>query len=202
MNHQDTYKKAGCIGLEPCDVCEQREARIRLTSAQGDKEFCETCYNKQMESELDVQLESIVQSFTVESHDGNKRTFEVHRRLDPLGIFLKAEESTIHGYRFAVHGELHCNQKELFNLLMDKTIQGVNTSNLKMHRFPNGHQTEGIAADQVIGRVEYDEKSHGNTPLVIIDGKPYTWVQFGRMVTSFEGFQMKIEWLDMTEDAE
>jgi hypothetical protein len=47
---------------------------------------------------------------------------------------------------------------------MDKVIQGINSPSLKLHRFPNGHQQEVIAADQVIARVEYDETSHGNTP--------------------------------------
>jgi len=186
--------------MEICDVCKQRDARIRLTSEQEIKELCETCYNHLMELELAVNLDTIVQSFTAEDHEGHKRTFNVHRRLDPLGIFLKADENNTHGYRFAVHGELNCNQKELFNLLMDKVIQGINSPSLKLHRFPNGHHQEGIAADQVIGRVEYDATSHGNTPLIIIDGKPYTWEQFGQMVTSFEGFQMKIKWLDMTEE--
>jgi hypothetical protein len=36
--------------------------------------------------------------------------------------------------------------------------------------------------------------------MMIIDGKPYTWEQFGQMVTSFEGFQMKMKWMDMTEE--
>jgi hypothetical protein len=57
-----------------------------------------------MELELEVTLDTIVQSFTVEDHEGNKRTFNVLRRLDPLGIFLKAYENNIHGYRFAVLG--------------------------------------------------------------------------------------------------
>ncbi|MBN8193812.1 hypothetical protein JI667_16810 [Bacillus sp. NTK074B] len=184
--------------MEVCDVCNQRDTRIRLTSEQDVKKFCVTCYNHMMELELGVNLDAMVQSFTVEDYEGNKRTFNVHRRLDPLGIFLKAHENTIHGYQFAVHGELNCDQKELFNLLMDKVIQRVHSPSLKLHRFPNGHQQEVIATDQVIGRVEYDEMSNGNTPLIILDGKPYTLEQLGQMVTSFEGFQMKIKWLDMT----
>ncbi|MCC5803222.1 DUF7713 domain-containing protein [Rossellomorea vietnamensis] len=185
--------------MEICDVCNQRDARIRLTSEQEAKELCETCYNHMMELELGVNLDAIVQSFSVEDHEGNKRNFNVHRRLDPLGIFLEVQENISHGYRFVVHGELKCNQKELFSLLMDKVIQGINSPSLKLHRFPNGHQQEVIGTDQVIGRVEYDETSNGNTPLIIIDGKPHTWEQLGQMVTSFEGFQMKIKWFDMTE---
>jgi hypothetical protein len=83
---------------------------------------------------------------------------------------------------------------------MDKVVHGINSPSLKLHRFPHGHQQTGIAADQVIARVEYDETSHGNTTLMIIDGKTYTGEQFGQMVTSFEGFQMKMKWMDMTED--
>jgi hypothetical protein len=37
-------------------------------------------------------------------------------------------------------------------------------------------------------------------PLLIIEGKPYTWERFGKMLTAFEGFQFKIEIKDRAEE--
>nr|WP_154676062.1 hypothetical protein [Bacillus dakarensis] len=39
------------------------------------------------------------------------RTFYVERPLDTEGIFLEAAENIEFGYKFAVHGELNCNQR-------------------------------------------------------------------------------------------
>jgi hypothetical protein len=41
-----------------------------------------------------------------------------------------------------------------------------------------------------------------DTPLVIIDGKPFTWSQLGQMVSTFEGFQIQVKMFDMTDDME
>lgn len=147
-----------------------------------------------------VKLNPLIEAFSVKDVDGNSRIFDIKQRLDSLGIFLEAEETVDYGYRFAVHGELDCDQKELLNRLIDKVKHGVKTSNLKHSHIPNGQQTEGIAKDQVVGRLDYDESNV--TPLIVIDGKPYTWEQLGQMVSSFEGFQIQMKFFDMTDDVE
>ncbi|SFB19539.1 hypothetical protein SAMN04488577_3822 [Bacillus sp. cl95] len=55
--------------------------------------------------------------------------------------------------------------------------------------------------DEFVGRLEYDECNESN-PLVIIDGKSYTWNQLGQMIGAFEGFQIKVKMVDMTDDVE
>jgi hypothetical protein len=49
--------------------------------------------------------------------------------------------------------------------------------------------------------LEYDETSDG-TPLIIIDGKPFTWEDVGKMLMAFEGFQIKLKMFDVTDDVE
>ena len=38
-----------------------------------------------------------------------------------------------------------------------------------------------------------DENTDGDAPLLAIDGKPVTWDEFGRLLSSFEGWQFKLE---------
>ena len=37
---------------------------------------------------------------------------------------------------------------------------------------------------------------------MIIDGRPFTWEEVGKMVMSYEGFQMKLKMADPTEDVD
>ncbi|WP_452082098.1 DUF7713 domain-containing protein [Bacillus tuaregi] len=36
--------------------------------------------------------------------------------------------------------------------------------------------------------------------MIIIDGRPFTWEEVGEMVMSYEGFQIKIQMDDVTDD--
>jgi len=38
-------------------------------------------------------------------------------------------------------------------------------------------------------------------PVVVIDGREFTWEEFGRMLLSFEGWQFRLEILDPTDEA-
>jgi len=46
------------------------------------------------------------------------------------------------------------------------------------------------AAAGLAGRIEWDEETDGATPLLVVDGKPYSWDEVGRMLMTFEGFTL------------
>lgn len=50
------------------------------------------------------------------------------------------------------------------------------------------------------GRIEWDDESDGQLPLLVIDGKPVTWHQFGRILSTYEGWQFKLEIKDRDEE--
>ena len=112
---------------------------------------------------------------------------------------MEATENIEYGYEFAVHGELECNQTELYERLVDKVKRGVSKRFIKVGEFPNGQKYQSIIDDEVVGRIDHDEMSP-SSPMVVIDGQPYTWEQFGEMVKSFEGFQIQMKFFDMTDD--
>ena len=84
-----------------------------------------------------------------------------------MGIYLEASENIEFGYKFAVHGELDCNQIELLNKLIEKTRRGISEKHVETKVFPNGQTYKSILNDPITGMIEYDETSDG-TPLVIL----------------------------------
>ena len=50
------------------------------------------------------------------------------------------------------------------------------------------------------GRIEWDEQYEGRLPLVIIDGKEYTWEELGEMLMSFEGWDFKLKIFENWEE--
>lgn len=184
-----------------CDSCKKQEVKIIMTYEDGKEHFCMACYNKQMETELNMKLAKQPDSFSVNDHIGQSRSFHVQIKLDPIGIFMEAEEQVDDGYSFAVHGELDCNQAELFAKLVDKVKRGIETTYVTEMGTPDGYQIQSIKDDKVVGRLDYD-KWNEEGPLVVIDGKPYTWEQLGRLVRQFEGFQFQIKFFDRTDEVE
>jgi hypothetical protein len=163
--------------------------------------LCANCYSEIMSKELEIDLEPLVEAFSLKDFQGISRTFYVERRLDPMGLFLEAVENIEFGYKFAVHGELQSNQVELLNKLIEKTRKGIGEQQVARKVFPNGQGYHSIINDQITGLIEYDETSDG-TPLIIIDGKPFTWEEVGKLLMTYEGFQIKLKMFDVTDDVE
>ncbi len=187
--------------MSKCEFCNEREVKIIMTYEDGNEQLCMDCYNKQMAGVLQVKLVPHSDSFSVKDCNGISRLFHVTVKLDPIGIFMEAEEKRDYGYSFAVHGELESDQTELFQKLVDKVNRGIATTYVTDHRFPNGQTIKSIKEDQVVGRLEWDQ-SNEDCPLVVIDGKPYTWEQLGRMVRQFEGFQFQMRFFDRMDEVE
>jgi hypothetical protein len=46
-------------------------------------------------------------------------------------------------------------------------------------------------ANRLVGRIVWDPDRGGEAPLLVIDGRPFTWGQVGRMLMAFEGFTLR-----------
>ncbi|MGH7121545.1 MAG: DUF7713 domain-containing protein [Acetobacteraceae bacterium] len=51
------------------------------------------------------------------------------------------------------------------------------------------------------GRISCDTERDARVPLLVIDRQAIPWEQFGRMLTTFEGWQFKLEILDGSDEA-
>ena len=114
-------------------------------------------------------------------------------------ILLTARERWEHGYEFAVAGELIADQHALFDQLKAKTKQGLSKTYLKTGTFPSGELYTTVKGDYLKGVLSYSE-TNSESPLVIIDGKPYSWKEVGRLLQAFEGFQVKIEMKELVDE--
>lgn len=103
------------------------------------------------------------------------------------------------GFDFKVLGELDADQGELLLQLIGKVERGMVESYVEEGTFPNGQRDHSIRSGRLAGRVEWGSADEG-VPLVAIDGKSFTWEEFGKMLMSYEGFQMKLEMLDPFEE--
>jgi len=55
-----------------------------------------------------------------------------------------------------------------------------------------------IIGNKLVGHVEYD--SELGECVVYVDGKPYTWEDLGKNISTFEGWQVKIEFVDAGDE--
>lgn len=187
--------------INKCDRCKKQEATISLTPDSGYESLCMGCFNEMTSNDLELTLEKQPETISVQDHQGVSRHFKIEQRLLPIGLFLEAEETIRYGYKFAVHGELDCNQSALFQELVDKVKRGISKQYVKEHFFPSGHKLNSMVSDHIVGRIEYNEESE-DVPLMIIDGRPYTWDELGKIMMSDEGFQLQMKIIDITNGAE
>jgi lipocalin len=68
-------------------------------------------------------------------------------------------------------------------------------------KFPNGQRHYSLKKDRLVGIVESNREEDG-TPVLIVDGKAYTWEEIGKMLMSYEGFQLKVEAVDIFDEIE
>jgi hypothetical protein len=57
-----------------------------------------------------------------------------------------------------------------------------------------------IADSTVRGRITWDEHGDDRLPMLVIDGKEISWIQFGRIIAGLEGWQFRLEIRDRSEE--
>ena len=105
------------------------------------------------------------------------------------------------GYDFKVQSDLYTDQGELLLQLIAKAEKGMAEAYVEEGTFPNGQRYHSIRSGRLAGRVEWNPVG-GDVPLLAVDGKSYTWDEFGRMLMSYEGFQVKLELVDPYDEIE
>jgi hypothetical protein len=122
--------------------------------------------------------------------DGGSHTFAIRSRLAATGRVMEALEVAAvgrpvpSGYQFQVLGDHEADARDLFRRLHTKMRREMAVKHVEVTDI--GWQ---IGQNQrIVGRIEWDPDTDGAVPLLVIDGKPFTWEQVGRMLMTFEGF--------------
>jgi hypothetical protein len=131
-----------------------------------------------------------LQPVTVSDCDGVNHTFEFRSMLVATGHALYARERLPkgrEGYEFSVLGDFDANVWDLFRLLYDRIRRGLAVRHVE-HGELGWRITDARRLD---GRITWDPDRGGEVPLLVIDGRPFTWDEVGRMLMSFEGFTLR-----------
>ena len=167
-----------------CEICNTSTVRVRF----GHQSLCMDCYNTMIATELGIELPQLPKTFVVDDANGVKRIFEVERQIMRTAILLTARERWEQGYEFAVDGKPNDDQHILFEQLIEKTTRGLSETYLETGKSPTDEPYTYVKQDHLKGVLVYDS-ANSETPLIIIDGKPYTWDEVGRILQAFEGFR-------------
>jgi hypothetical protein len=136
---------------------------------------CYPCFNEETAALMGVAFDHTpLQPVTVRDVDGVEHTFEFRSMLVPTGHALSARERVSHeqeGYEFSVLGDFDANVWDLFRVLYDRIRDGLAVRHVEQGEL--GWQITD--ARHLVGRITWDPERAGEVPLVVIDGKPFTW---------------------------
>ena len=192
----------GLLKMNLCERCGSTEATVRYTGEVKEETLCLDCFNKIISTDLGVELEEQPLTVSIPDNQGVMRNFNIEKMILPNGIFLEAKEDISYGYTFSVHGELDEDQHLLFQKLIHKVKHRISKQYLNHEVSPITNQEQiSMVEHEVVGTIDSDENNE-DVPLLIIDGRPYEWNEFGKILTINEGCQFQLKVLDFTEDIE
>jgi hypothetical protein len=154
-------------------------------------ERCYRCFNEELAERLGVDFDNTpIPPIVVTDVDGVPHRFEIRSMLVGTGHAMHAREvrhrEARGGYRFEILGDLEADAQDLFKLLRERIRQGLSVRHV--HETEHGWQLS--QAHRLSGVIEWDPETEGALPLLIVDGRTFTWNQIGRMMMTFEGFTL------------
>ena len=186
-----------------CDECgkEIKHRSVHLTNSDGDpgRLLCLECYNREMAAIANVEFEHpTFPTVLLTDVDGEEHRFDFAVQLFGYRVTIEAYELEVeHGYRFEIGGNPEDVQK-LFNKLLGRMRRGLSRKHIEVDE--SGEMPDMLDEMEARGRIEWDDESDGQLPLLVIDGKPVTWHQFGQILSSFEGWQFMLEIKEPTDE--
>ena len=161
--------------------------------------LCLRCYNKIVSDSFGIDFwDADFQPITLKDLDGLHHEFKFAVRLHGPIVVLDAYETKKgkpEGYTFSVIGDPEGDILELYMKLYARISQAMSTKHIEASDF-------GLRitdANMVRAHIDWDEEEEG-VPSLIIDGKRISWNEFGRMLTTYEGFHFRLEIFDKSED--
>src|SRR2546426_941957 len=133
---------------------------------------------------------------------GAPHEFHFRTRHGGDHVAVEAFEMVDHragGYEFQVLGDPSDDPIRIFQQLFERMRRALGRTHIE--ETAHGPQIAKSADGWVVrGQIEWDDEENGRVPRLVVDGKGYSWDKLGRMLTSFEGFRLKMEVYDKSED--
>ena len=184
---------------ETCNRCGRALQPYETITVTGVGVRCYPCFNEEASARMGVDFDNTpLQPVTVTDSGGVEHTFEFRSMLVATGHALYAREALPagrEGYEFSVLGDVEASVWDLFKELYDKIRRALAVRHVE--RGDLGWQVTD--AHRLVGRICRDPDHGGELPLLVVDGRPYTWDEVGRMLMSFEGFTLRAQIEDSIE---
>jgi hypothetical protein len=193
-----------------CDNCGKEAPGYDLVHygsiEKGYRLLCGPCFNAHV-AKLDglhgfeqINLEPVrLIDCSGEAHDFHFRT----RLLGP-GVALDAFElrdGHPAGYQFQIIGDAEEDLLALLGRLIVRMRRALSVKHVQQNGACGLQIAEHPLGGLVRGRIEWDDsRDNERVPLLVIDGREFSWEEFGRMMMSFEGWQFRLEIRDKSED--
>jgi hypothetical protein len=134
---------------------------------------------------------------TLQDLDGVPHTFEFRPHIFGDQLNLQAfEVGPEQGYEFSVIADAEQDLFVTFQTLFERMRRELG----RRHIEPEGSGYQITEGNVVRGQITDDRDSLEQMPLLIVDGKPVTWEELGRMVAPYAGFRFKLEIFDRSEE--
>jgi hypothetical protein len=181
-----------------CDICGKSSwGMVIIEDPSGrDRHLCRDCHNELVAASVGIDnYTDFIRTYQVKDIEGNMHSFEIGKHIFPTGVKWIASEirrGKFAGYQFGVHADLEDDPVECLQELYAKINEGLSKIYVKKER-GHGGTFYTLPHDKIVGRIEWDDDHNGEIPKIIIDGKPYTWHEVGKMIMSYEGWNLTIK---------
>ena len=191
-----------------CERCGKASyGMTAITYGDDDQEtICTDCFNEEMAEYYGIEdFKDFIKTYSAVDSDGVPHVFDINKRIMGTGVFWEAvevNEGEYNGYQFEVQADMDGDQHEAVQKLYEMINKGLLKKYIKVETF-QGQKLYSIAENEIVGRVEWDDtKPDEHLPLFIINGEKYSLSEFGKIISSYEGFNFKLKIYDPTEDIE
>jgi hypothetical protein len=167
----------------------------------GYRSLCSRCFNEAAADLLGlIDFEHVdLEPVRMTDARGIEREFHFRPWLGGAGLAIEAFElrkGVPSGYQFQVIGEPEEDPLALLGTLIARMRRALARIHLDdTHLGPQVNDGMTVRA-----MVTSDPHQQERVPMVIIDGREFTWEAFGRMVAAFEGWQFKLEFRDRSDE--
>lgn len=195
---------AADVRTERCEDCGHHVPSydtIHLTvSAKKSRLVCTRCFNARIAG-VDFEhphFEPVV----LEDAAGKPHEFHFTTRHGGSHVAVEAfevEDGHPAGYQFQVLGDPSAEPIAIFQQLFQRMRRAL--AHRHIEEGEHGLQIAKSGESWIVrGHLESDDQEEGRVPRLIVDGKPCSWDQLGHMLMSFEGFNVKLEVYDKSEE--
>lgn len=186
--------------MDKCRECGQRVAGFESISLAGEGVYCYRCYNQDMARRMGVDVEDIhIDGVQMTGADGRSHTFRVRSHLfgdKHVVQAIELQNGVPKGYDFEVMGSIDDDGVELFSLLYQRMREQL--ARVHVEKRALGWQIS--EPGRVTGRIQSDLDAPDRAPMIVIDGREFTWHQFGQMLMTYEGWAFDLQIRDRIEE--